>query len=110
MKRLPRGPEKIGDILAQLMAGRGLARVQSASAADSAWRQAAGEMVSKYSRVGAVRNGRMEVIVAHSALVQELGFQKAALLATLARLLPDEPIRDLRFRVGTIARETRNEK
>ena len=52
----------------------------------------------------------MEVIVAHSALVQELGFQKATLLATLARLLPDEPIRDLRFRVGTIGSTTRNEK
>ena len=107
---MPRGPEKIGDILAQLMARRGFARVQSASAADSAWRQAAGEMVSRYTRVGAVRNGKMEVIVAHSALVQELGFQKAALLATLARLLPDEPIRDLRFRVGTIGNTTRNEK
>ncbi len=105
-----RGPEKIGDILAQLMARRGLARVQSASAADSAWRQAAGEMVSKYTRVGAVRHGKMEVIVAHSALVQELGFQKAALLATLARLLPDEPIRELRFRVGTVENRTKNEK
>ena len=39
---------------------------------------------------------------ANSTLVQELSFQKPALLETLTRLLPDERIRDLRFRVGPI--------
>jgi hypothetical protein len=42
------------------------------------------------------------VTVANSTLVQELSFQKPALLESLASLLPDEPIRDLRFRVGPV--------
>jgi hypothetical protein len=44
----------------------------------------------------------LEVIVANSTLVQELGFQKLALLKNLAALLPDEGIENLRFRVGNI--------
>jgi hypothetical protein len=40
--------------------------------------------------------------VANSTLVQELGFRKRDLLDALGRLLPDQPIRDLRFRVGAV--------
>ena len=49
-----------------------------------------------------MRRGTLEVIVANSTLVQELGFQKNALLQSLAELLPDEGIENLRFRVGSI--------
>jgi predicted nucleic acid-binding Zn ribbon protein len=99
---MPRGPESIGNILAELMARRGFARVQSAAACEDAWRQAAGDLAARYTRVGSVRRGKLEVTVANSTLVQELSFQKAALLRKLSRLLPDERIRDLRFRVGPI--------
>lgn len=97
-----KGPEAIGDILAQLMARRGFARVRSAEAFESAWQTAAGELLSRYTRPGAVRGGRLEVTVANSTLVQELSFQKPALLQSLAELLPDEKIKDLRFRVGPV--------
>jgi predicted nucleic acid-binding Zn ribbon protein len=99
---MARGPQSIGNILAELMARRGFARVQSAAACEEAWQAAAGELAARYSRVGAIRRGRLEVTVANSTLVQELTFQKTALLETLARLLPDERIQDLRFRVGPI--------
>ena len=97
-----KGPEAIGDILAQLMARRGFARVRSAEAFQRAWETAAGEMLSRYTRPGAVRRGKLEVTVANSTLVQELSFQKSALLKSLAELLPDENIRDLQFRVGPV--------
>ena len=45
-------PELIGNVLAQLMARRGFARVRSASACEAAWRKAAGEMAARYTRVG----------------------------------------------------------
>ena len=99
---MAKGPEPIGDILAQLMARRGFARVRSAEAFDAAWRAAAGEMLSKFTRTGSVRRGKLEVTVANSTLVQELSFQKPQLLKTLAELLPDEKIDDLRFRVGPV--------
>jgi predicted nucleic acid-binding Zn ribbon protein len=97
-----RGPEPIGNILAELMARQGFARVQSTAALETAWREAAGELIGRHTRIGAIRRGKLEVTVAHSALVQELTFQKPALLAALARSVPDEKIKDLRFRVGPV--------
>jgi len=99
---MAKGPQAIGDLLADLMARRGFARVRSARSFEAAWRQAAGGLAGQYTRTGAVRRGKLEVIVANSTLVQELSFQKPALLRALARLLPDEKIDDLRFRVGPI--------
>jgi predicted nucleic acid-binding Zn ribbon protein len=99
---MPRSPEKIGNILTELMARRGYARVQSAQAHEAAWRKAAGALAAKHTRIGALRRGKLEIIVTNSTLVQELMFQKSSLLKTLAELLPDEAIKDLRFRVGVI--------
>lgn len=98
----PGGMESIGNILAGLMARKGFARVQGAAALDAAWKQAAGELIAQHTRVGAVRRKKLEILVANSTLVQELGFQKAALLKALKALAPDEPIDDLRFKVGPI--------
>lgn len=99
---MARGPKPIGNILSELMARRGYARVQSGRAYETAWREAAGELVAEYTRVGALRRGTLEVVVDNSTLVQELTFQKPTLLKLLTRLLPDEPLEDLRFRVGTL--------
>ena len=96
------GPERIADILAQLMARRGFARVQGAEAYQSAWNEAAGPLGAQYSRVGQLKRGTLEVVVTNSALIQEFNFQKSAILATLNRLLPDHNIKDLRFRLGAI--------
>lgn len=84
------------------MARRGYARVQSAEVYDTAWREAAGPLAAQYTRVGSLRRGTLEVTVANSTLVQELVFQKPALLKALANLLPNEGIKNIRFRVGVI--------
>ena len=97
-----KGPEPISTVLAELMARRGLGRVVSTAHLEKAWREAAGELAAGFTRVGAVRRGKLEVIVANSTLVQELVFQKITLLENLQRLLPDETINELRFRVGTV--------
>jgi predicted nucleic acid-binding Zn ribbon protein len=96
------GPQAIGNVLSELMARQGYARVQSTEALEHAWYEAAGPLVAKYSRVGKICRGTLEVIVANSTLIQELGFQKEDLLATLAELLPDEQIKNLRFRAGSV--------
>jgi predicted nucleic acid-binding Zn ribbon protein len=95
-------PRHIGDVLSQLIARRGYARVQSASAFAEAWSQAAGERWASCTRALAVRRGVLDVQVGNSTLAQELGFQKKKLLKRLAELLPDEKIRDLKFRVGPL--------
>jgi predicted nucleic acid-binding Zn ribbon protein len=96
------GPRAIGDVLSELMAQRGYGRIQGAEAHEAAWREAAGRLAAQYTRAGPVRRGTLEVIVANSTLVQELGFQKLGLLKTLAQLLPEAGIKNIRFRVGTI--------
>lgn len=99
---MAKGPERISDILAQLMARRGFARVQGGEAYASAWNEAAGPMAAKYSRVGSLKRGTLDVVVANSALIQEFTFQKAFLLKALNQQLPDQGIKDLRFRLGAI--------
>jgi predicted nucleic acid-binding Zn ribbon protein len=97
-----RGPQAMGNVLSELMARRGFARVQSASAYDAAWREAAGPLAAAYTRVGQLRRGTLDVVVANSTLMQELGFQKQTLLKSLSQLLPDDGIENLRFRVGSV--------
>ena len=97
-----RGPQPIGQILSDLMAQRGFGRVRGAAALEEAWREAIGDAAAGYTRAGSLRRGRLEVTVANSMLVQELTFQKPALLAKLRERLPDETIRDIRFRVGVV--------
>lgn len=101
-RRPSRRPQPIADVLAELMALRGYARVQAATSYQAAWRDAAGDFVARQSRIAALRRGVLEITVANSTLMQELGFQKVSLLAALAKRLPDESIRELRFRVGAI--------
>jgi predicted nucleic acid-binding Zn ribbon protein len=92
----------IADIMAQLMARRGYARERSAAAYREAWESAASEAIARFTRVGVVRRGALEVYVAYSTLMQELTFQKPALLEKLRQFLPDEELTNIRFRVGAI--------
>ncbi len=84
------------------MARRGYAREHSASECGAAWQAAVGDAFGRFTRAGAVRRGVLEVIVGNSALMQELTFQKSVLLEKLNQSLPDENIKNLRFRVGVI--------
>jgi predicted nucleic acid-binding Zn ribbon protein len=96
-----RGPQKIGDVVAGLLARRGYARVQSFSTCEAAWKEAAGKL-AEHSRPGNNKRGVLEVIVRNSAALQELTFQKKKLLKLLQEKLPEEKLTDLRFRVGSI--------
>jgi predicted nucleic acid-binding Zn ribbon protein len=95
-------PQSIADVLAQLLARRGYARQSASADCGEAWREAAGPTLAPFTRPGNVRRGALEVMVANSVLLQEITFQKAALLERLQALLPDQGIRDLRFRIGTM--------
>jgi len=58
---------------------------------ETAWRQAAGPLAAVHPG-GINPPRRARVIVANSTLVQELGYQKAGILAALQQLLPDQGI------------------
>jgi predicted nucleic acid-binding Zn ribbon protein len=96
-----RGPRKLSDVMPQLMARRGYARLLSHDEFVAAWEAASGEL-SRQSRPGPLRRNVLEVIVTNSVVMQELSFQKPSLLLKLSEHLPHHQIRDLRFTVGPI--------
>ena len=96
-----RGPQKLGDVLPQLMARRGYARLLSHDEFQEAWQEASGAL-SEQSRPGNLRRGVLEIMVNSSVVMQELAFQKRKLLQQLSERLPHQKIRDLRFTVGRI--------
>lgn len=96
------GPQRINDVFSELLARRGYARELTAIGFAQAWAEAVGPQWAGSSRAGQVKRGVLEVFVENSAVLQELTFQKQALLAALVGRLPEQGIRDLRFRLGPI--------
>ena len=95
-------PQRIADTLSTLMARRGYAQVEAATQRDEAWKAAVGTQMAPYSRLGNIRRGVVEVTVCNSAVLQELTFRKTELIKKIATALPDQKIRDMRFRIGTL--------
>lgn len=100
-----RGPKPVADILGDLFAARGLARVRAVGELEAAWADAVGEPGRGQTRVDGLRRGILNITVAHPTLLAELAsFQKPTLLAALRRSMGGTPIHDIRFRVGPIDR------
>ncbi|HWB01312.1 MAG TPA: DUF721 domain-containing protein [Pirellulales bacterium] len=95
-------PQKLAQALSELITRRGYARSLASDHYEAVWREAVGETLAPFTRVGTVRRGVLEALVANSTLMQEITFQKKNILKELGRLLPDERIVDVRLRVGPI--------
>ena len=95
-------PKTIGNVIAQLVQRRGYAQVRAAGDRDKAWEEAVGEQLAPLTRVGGLRRGVLEILVANSLMMQELTFQKEQLLASVQEHLPEEGIKQIRFRLGNI--------
>jgi predicted nucleic acid-binding Zn ribbon protein len=99
--RIP-APKPMRNVLSQLLAKRGYAQVQTAAGCQAAWSEAVGEKLAGDSRPGNVRRGVLEVLVRNSSALHELSFVKAKVVRILKQLIPEQQIRDVRFRVGTL--------
>lgn len=98
----PKGPERIGSVISDLMARRGYGQAEWRDQACAAWQETVGTQLGRMSCPGNLRRGVLEVTVSSSSVLQELTFQKVFLLQKIQQELPDAKIRDLRFRVGTV--------
>ncbi|MCH2113406.1 MAG: DUF721 domain-containing protein [Pirellulales bacterium] len=96
-----RRPKRIDNIIAQLVQRRGYAQIRATGERETAWQAAAGAMAPS-TRVGSLRRGVFEVLVANSLVIQELTFHKEELLARLQGALPEAKIKQIRFRIGDI--------
>lgn len=93
-------PDTLGAVLSKLFAARGYGRVQGDRQLHSAWKDVAGESISQQSRVLTLRNGVLQIGVAHAALLSELNsYQKPELLENLKSQFPHLRIRDLKFKL-----------
>jgi len=97
-----RQPKPVAEVIAQVVQRRGYAQVRSAGEWNEAWRAAAGDAFAAVTEVGQLRRGALEVIVANSLVMQELGFEKERILAALQAARPDAGLKQLRFRVGQL--------
>ena len=102
-----RQPRKIGRVVAQLMQRRGYAQIENARRLEEAWQSVIGDLAS-FTRVGAVRRGTLEVLVASSLMMQELTFQKQRILQAMQQAYPEGKINKIRFRVGNTNLTDRN--
>jgi len=98
-----REPQKMANVLSQLMARRGYSQERSLADQEDAWKEAVGAGGASQTKAGLVRRGVWEVFVSNSTLLQELSFRKRELLAKIAARLPNLKIRDLKFRVGPVS-------
>jgi hypothetical protein len=104
MSNIIRGPQLLSDILGELMVVRGYSRTHAGRVLENAWNIAIGEPCCYLTRIGEVRHGVLNVMVAHSTLLEELmAFRKTRLIAFLRSGGLGTAIHDIRFRVDSVA-------
>lgn len=97
-----RRPKPMQGVIAALVAKRGFAATGANQELAEAWREAAGETIARFTCLGAVRRGVLEVVVANSAMMQEVHFHKPRLLAAMQAAAPQARLTALRLRVGRV--------
>lgn len=95
-------PKRLGEVLAELAASSGYGRVLATAEWEVAWRRVVGSEIAAQTAVKLPRAGRVEVVVTHPVLLQELSFRKEELIAALRRELPHQKVHDIRFRLGVL--------
>jgi predicted nucleic acid-binding Zn ribbon protein len=97
-----RQPRAIGSVLASVVLKKRYACVETGEQLRRVWNELVSPATAARTEPVGVKRGKFEIVVAHSALAQELSFEKVRLLAGLRTALPDTKIDDLRFRVGSV--------
>ena len=101
-QRFQRRAKKASELINYLLARKGYIQTQSQTDLAESWRVAAGHKWQTKTRVGNFRRGVLEVVVENSAAHQQLEFIKKKLLTSIRTQLPQNNIRDIRFRIGNI--------
>ncbi|MFH0840291.1 MAG: DUF721 domain-containing protein [Candidatus Omnitrophota bacterium] len=68
----------------------------------AAWKRAAGEAAFKHTKPAALRKKRLVINVDGSSWLYELTLKKEALLAEMRKILGEDKIKELQFRIGEL--------
>ena len=105
--RNKRGPVPIGNIVADILARKGLGRHEATIELDKVWAKIVEKPLAEITRCGRIRRQQLEVVVENSTAMQELTFRKQELIELLNREIPQQKLKDIRFRVGTIQKKNK---
>ena len=94
--------KKAQDVINQLLARRAVGQQQASDQLVVAWRESVDARWHKLTFVGKINRGVLEINVANSTMVQHLNFQKAQILERMVQRLPQNKLKDIRFKVGPI--------
>jgi hypothetical protein len=98
------GPELVSEVLSRLFLSRGWGRHQVRVQLERAWKQAVGDSAFYRTRLGALRQRTLEVLVADAVLFQELAaFRKRSLIQAMNEHLGTEKVCDIRFQLGSVS-------
>jgi predicted nucleic acid-binding Zn ribbon protein len=86
--------------MSRLMARTGYGQEHASEALATAWGAAVPAQLAPHARPGLIRRGVLEVLVTHSAIVQEFNFHKQAVIQSLQGSLPTAGITDIRCRLS----------
>ena len=98
-----REPISVGNVVAEIMARRGIGRERASGEKEQRWREVIGAELAPMTRCGEIRRGRLEIIVVNSTLMHELTFRKQEIIDQFNKQSPETVVKDIRFRIGTIS-------
>lgn len=97
-----RRPKKLGDVLTRLMARKGYAQQISKDDIQTVWQNLIPPQWQEQTQVGNLNRGTLEIVVTSTVLRQRLEFERQNLLKQLQRQLPQNKIKEIRFRIGNL--------
>lgn len=99
------GIRPVGAVLQDLLGERGLSERLHRYRAFSCWKQVVGPQIAAQAQPLRIRDGRLEVRVAHPVWMQQLQLLKPRILARLAEHLGNGVISDIYLRQGRLTPE-----
>ncbi|MFC4637189.1 DciA family protein [Deinococcus hohokamensis] len=96
------GPRGLGELMGATLGSARLARGVQKAQAILAWPQAVGPQVARMTRPRTQQGRTLFVEVRDSAAAHHLTMQRHHFLKALNALLPDSPIEEIRFSVGSV--------
>ncbi|KAA5541109.1 DUF721 domain-containing protein [Roseiconus nitratireducens] len=91
--------QSIGSLVGQLLSRRGYAQVAATDEFRNVISTVVGRDLSEQITVGKLNQGVLAVFATDSVTIQELTFQKRAILKRMHQDLPDCKVQDLRFKI-----------
>ncbi|WP_229784452.1 DUF721 domain-containing protein [Deinococcus radiotolerans] len=100
------GPLRLGDLMGATLGSAKLTRGIQRARAILLWPQAVGPEIARITRPRTQQGSTLFIEVRDSAAAHHLSMQRHHFLKALNALLPDAPLTDLRFSVGTVREPT----